>query len=196
MKHLVVPGWKALVPTSLKEASVGGKGALPMTQSLLGVIKLDDAAAEWSKDHGEMTIAANDAYYEAPEGHGGRFCIEFKSGREIKKADLDNKMAGSPKVCVKLGIMQDEAEAAKSIHYVLVYNENIHKGRRARLEKEAKNSISGFITGKSSRRSLTLFGVEKYEGQFCRLAETMTEAEFDKLFVQVMEKADPYRVPA
>lgn len=189
----------------LKKTSKGGEPVRYLTESLLGVIDMDAVAKR--KDVKKLfsyrqTVATNDAYYESPASE--RFFIEFKSGG-IDRGKLLRKMEGSKQLSVQLKCFANEDEVRLNVHYILVYDANKHQEARARAG-EAASATPGpaapslsdaydYWTKRSTSRTLTLFGVEAYEGVYCKSAETMTVEEFQQHFVEPMERLDPVRIP-
>lgn len=204
MNPLNIRGWKREVPLcSLKMASRReadqrlGTPEMFMTDSLLAVVNLDKHVAKRvPREENAPQPKANDAYYVSPGSNGETFFIEFKTGR-APESEHEEQIKGSMKLCVMLGIMPDEEAVRTSVHYILVYSAVKNADRRAAelQKKQSLNDTVNFVAEKSTRRTLTLFGIEQFEGVYCRLAESMTEEEFHALFVQPMESVDPCRVP-
>lgn len=206
MNPLEISGWNHPVPLcSLKMASKSDGDAskgIPdeyMTESLLAVINFDQhVARRKSRIEGTQQRSANDAYYVDMSEGGDIYFIEFKSGKQIDK--LKEKMEGSMKICLELGIIPDEETMRTSVHYIVVYEVAKHENERQRatIEELLAKSVfapSDFVAQKTSRQILTLFNVQDFEGVYCRVAESMTREEFKSRFVAPMEGKDRWRVP-
>lgn len=199
MEPFFVQRWRETLPlTALKDTSASKSGNQQrrtfMTQSLLDVINLDNAAKRYARrEHSPATPASNDAYYEAASADGWRFFIEFKGGG-VDRGNIRDKMEGSLMLCRHMGIFTESGQELERLHYILVYSETKHQRERNFIASRSLNEIFDHVTGTSSSRALTLFGVEEFAGTYCKIAETLTEEEFHKYFVEPMEEADGTRV--
>lgn len=195
MEPFFVQRWRETLPlTALKDTSASNPGNQQkrtfMTQSLLGVLNLDNAAKRFTKkENSPTTPASNDAYYEEPSANGRRFFIEFKGGG-VDRDNIRNKMVGSLMLCRHMGLFAEPGQELERLHYILVYSETKHQRERNFIASRSLNEIFGHVTGASSSRALTLFGVEEFAGTYCETAETLTEQEFHEYFVEPMERAD------
>lgn len=198
MEPFFVQRWDETLPlVALKDTSESKREhqqSVFMTQSLLGVINLDNTAKRYRDKEGSPTTpASNDAYYDASAAGGRQYFIEFKSGG-VDRENIRNKMEGSLMLCRHVGIFTVPEQELESLHYILVYSETKHQAARRFIASRSLNEIFEHVTGRSNSTALTLFGVGEFAGKYCKIAETLTESEFLKYFVEPMETLDKVRV--
>lgn len=174
---------------TMKETSFDSDNKEYMTESTLEVVNFDglkDQFVRTLNNKSKKLLCSNDALFFSSEDE--IFMIEFKNGKIDKNTIYNLFWKNFDSILIYLHYDLHDIKTIKSkLNYILVYNEeknSTEEGTTDSISQSNSRVKIGQTLASKAKNNFILFGLNYFKGYTFKEVYTLTETEFEELFLK------------
>ena len=175
--------------TTLKETSFDSENKEYMTESTLEGVNFDGLKDQFVRtldNKFEELPCSNDALFFSSDDE--IFMIEFKNGKIDKNTTYNLFRKNYDSILIYLHYDLHDIETIKSkLNYILVYNKeknSTEEGTTDSISQSNSRVKIGQTLASKANKNFILFGLNYFKGYTFKEVYTLTETEFEELFLK------------